>query len=43
VEGKETLAISAFILSSLPTALVRKVLVKEIWQSGANVIVRFLV
>ena len=38
--GGNTLALSAFLLSSLPTALARKTLVKEMWESGADVIVR---
>jgi hypothetical protein len=41
-EATDTLAISAFALSSLPNALARKKLVKEIWESGANVIVSVL-
>lgn len=38
-DGGDTLALSAFMLSSLPDALARKNLVKEIWQSGADVMV----
>jgi ribosomal protein RSM22 (predicted rRNA methylase) len=36
---QETIALSAFALSSLPSALARKQLVKEIWESGADTIV----
>lgn len=35
----QTLALSAFHLSSLPTAVARKELIKQMWDSGANVIV----
>jgi len=38
-EGGDVLALSAFMLSSLPTALARKALVKEMWESGAGMIV----
>jgi ribosomal protein RSM22 (predicted rRNA methylase) len=38
-DGRDVLALSAFSLSSLPTALARKTLVKEIWSSGAHTIV----
>ncbi|KAL0951798.1 hypothetical protein HGRIS_008465 [Hohenbuehelia grisea] len=37
--GHDTLAISAFMLTSLPTPLARKNLVKEMWESGAHTIV----
>ncbi|KAI5124137.1 hypothetical protein M0805_000948 [Coniferiporia weirii] len=38
-EGGDTLALSAFHLSSLPTHIARKEMVKQMWNSGANVIV----
>ncbi|KAI0931449.1 hypothetical protein AcV7_001174 [Taiwanofungus camphoratus] len=38
-EGGDVLALSAFLLSSLPTPLARKALVKEMWDSGAGIIV----
>jgi len=38
-EGHSTLAMSAFMLSSLATPIARKALVKEMWESGAHVIV----
>lgn len=38
-DGGKTLALSAFLLSSLSTSLQRKALVKEMWESGAEVIV----
>lgn len=34
-----TIALSAFTLSALPTAQARKVMVREMWESGAEVIV----
>ncbi|PCH34122.1 Rsm22-domain-containing protein [Wolfiporia cocos MD-104 SS10] len=34
-----SLALSAFMLSTLPTPVARKTLVKEMWESGAGVIV----
>ncbi|KAG7099840.1 hypothetical protein E1B28_001648 [Marasmius oreades] len=37
--GHDTLALSAFNLSSLPTHLARKAQVKEMWESGANTLV----
>uniref|UniRef100_A0A0W0FSA2 Rsm22-domain-containing protein n=1 Tax=Moniliophthora roreri TaxID=221103 RepID=A0A0W0FSA2_MONRR len=37
--GHDTLALSAFYLSSLPTHLARKQLVKEMWESGAHTLV----
>lgn len=39
VEGGDTVALSAFMLSSLPTPLARKTMVKEMWESGADVMV----
>ncbi|PIL31515.1 hypothetical protein GSI_06217 [Ganoderma sinense ZZ0214-1] len=39
VDGSNLVALSAFLLSSLPTHVDRKVLVKEMWESGAEVIV----
>ncbi|KAF6754297.1 hypothetical protein DFP72DRAFT_899894 [Ephemerocybe angulata] len=38
-EGQKTLGLSAFTLSSLPTPLARKQLVKEMWESGAHTLV----
>lgn len=38
-EGSKTLAMSAFLLSSIPTPVERKALVKEMWESGAEVMV----
>ncbi|KZT72933.1 Rsm22-domain-containing protein [Daedalea quercina L-15889] len=38
-EGKNALALSAFLLSSLPTPLAKKTLVKQMWESGAEVMV----
>jgi hypothetical protein len=38
-QGGDALALSAFMLSALPTAQARKVLVKEMWESGAEVMV----
>ncbi|KAH9949373.1 mitochondrial small ribosomal subunit Rsm22-domain-containing protein [Amylocystis lapponica] len=38
-EGGDVLALSAFMLSSLPTPLARKALVKEMWESGAGTMV----
>lgn len=40
-QGSDTLALSAFMLSALPTAQARKILVKEMWESGAEVMVRY--
>lgn len=37
--GHDTIALSAFNLSSLPTSLARKTLVKEMWESGAHAMV----
>jgi hypothetical protein len=39
-EGQDTVALSAFMLTSLPTTIARKALVKEMWESGAHVMVR---
>lgn len=39
VDGSNVVALSAFLLSSLPTHVDRKILVKELWESGAEVIV----
>jgi hypothetical protein len=39
-EGKKAVALSAFTLSSLPSAQLRKQQLKEMWESGADVIVR---
>ncbi|KAG6880863.1 hypothetical protein C0992_002482, partial [Termitomyces sp. T32_za158] len=36
-QGRDTIALSAFMLTSLPTAQHRKALVKEMWESGAHV------
>lgn len=38
--GSSVMALSAFLLSSLPTHVDRKMLVKEMWDSGAEVMVR---
>ena len=38
--GAGAIALSAFMLSSLPNTVERKLLVKEMWNSGAEVIVR---
>lgn len=38
-EGKDVVALSAFMLSSLPNAQLRKQQVKQMWESGADVIV----
>ncbi|KAG1754790.1 mitochondrial small ribosomal subunit Rsm22-domain-containing protein [Suillus paluster] len=38
-EGRDTLALSAFMLSTLQTPLARKKFVKELWESGAHTIV----
>lgn len=35
----DVLALSAFMLSSLPSPVARKALVKEIWDSGADTMV----
>lgn len=39
LDGKDVLALSAFSLSSHSTPLARKAAVKEIWDSGADIIV----
>jgi hypothetical protein len=41
-DGSETIAISAFFLSTLQS-LKRKRIVKEMWESGAETIVRRLI
>ncbi|KAJ7361271.1 mitochondrial small ribosomal subunit Rsm22-domain-containing protein [Mycena albidolilacea] len=38
-EGHYTVALSAFMLSSLDTHVARKALIKEMWSSGAHVLV----
>lgn len=38
-EGQNTLALSAFLLSTLPAPHLKKALVKQMWDSGADVIV----
>lgn len=38
-ESSKVLAVSAFLLSSIPTPVERKALVKEMWESGAEVMV----
>lgn len=38
-ENGEILALSAFLLSTLPSPVARKTLLKEIWESGADIIV----
>ncbi|OBZ68493.1 Rsm22-cox11 tandem protein 2, mitochondrial [Grifola frondosa] len=38
-EGGDVIALSTFILSSLPTPLARKTMVKEMWESGADVMI----
>lgn len=42
-DGAKVLAMSAFLLSSLPSPIERKALVKEMWDSGAEVMVREVV
>lgn len=42
-DGSETIAISAFFLSTLQNYLKRKRVVKEMWESGAGTIVRRLI
>ncbi|TFY71841.1 hypothetical protein EVG20_g1169 [Dentipellis fragilis] len=39
VEGASTLALSAFHITAIPTPVQRKALVKEMWESGADVII----
>lgn len=39
-DGDDALALSAFMLTALPTPQARKALVKEMWESGAHVMVR---
>jgi hypothetical protein len=38
-QGGDTIALSAFMLSALPAGQARKALVKEMWESGAGVMV----
>ena len=38
-DGKNTLCLSAFVLSSLSNPLQRKQMVKEMWESGAHTLV----
>lgn len=38
-QGNSTLALSAFYLSSLPYPASRKAIVKEMWESGADIMV----
>ncbi|KAJ7508658.1 Rsm22-domain-containing protein [Mycena galericulata] len=38
-EGHYTVALSAFMLTSLPTYVARKALIKEMWSSGAHVLI----
>ncbi|KAI0800808.1 mitochondrial small ribosomal subunit Rsm22-domain-containing protein [Fomes fomentarius] len=38
-DGSDVMALSAFLLSSLPSHVDRKLLVKEMWDSGAEVMV----
>lgn len=38
-EGRGVLALSAFVLSSLPTPAARKQMVKQMWESGAEMMV----
>jgi hypothetical protein len=38
--AKNSVALSAFLLTTLPDNLARKKVVQEIWESGANTIVR---
>ncbi|KAK7007022.1 3-methyl-2-oxobutanoate hydroxymethyltransferase [Favolaschia claudopus] len=38
-QGHNTIALSAFMLSSLSTDIARKALIKEMWSSGAHVMV----
>ena len=42
LQGISTIALSAFMLSSLSSPLARKKLVKEMWESGAEVLVSIL-
>ncbi|KAJ3895786.1 mitochondrial small ribosomal subunit Rsm22-domain-containing protein [Lentinula edodes] len=37
--GEDTIALSAFKLTSLPTNIARKSLVKEMWESGAHTLI----
>lgn len=38
-EGHDTIAVSAFNLTTQPDHINRKAMVKEMWASGANLIV----
>jgi hypothetical protein len=38
-DGRDTIALSAFFLTSLPDHVTRKKVVKEMWDSGAHTIV----
>ncbi|KAI0375467.1 hypothetical protein BV20DRAFT_1073580 [Pilatotrama ljubarskyi] len=38
-DGSKVMALSAFLLSSLPTPIERKAIVREMWDSGAEVMV----
>ena len=38
-EGRNVMALSAFLLSSCPGHVDRKALVKEMWESGAEIMV----
>jgi hypothetical protein len=40
LHARNSVALSAFLLTTLPDNLARKKLVQEIWESGANTIVR---
>ena len=39
-DGESTVALSAFMLTRLATPLERKALVKQMWESGAHVMVK---
>jgi ribosomal protein RSM22 (predicted rRNA methylase) len=39
IEAPKTIALSAFLLTTLPTAVAQKTLVEEIWASGAHTLV----
>lgn len=39
LHGRDCVALSAFLLTTLPDTLARRGLVQEIWDSGANTIV----
>ena len=40
-DGQDAVALSAFMLTTLTTARARKALVKEMWESGAHIMVGF--